>query len=57
MDVIGDTLIQGIDMLPTLVSTLEKATNQPTQIQLVAEAVSASNLVVKLLASDIQAGM
>ena len=53
----GDPLIQGLDILPLLLQTLDKANNQPTQVQLVTEAVSASCLLLKLSTCDIQAGM
>ena len=50
-------MIQGLDVLPLLIQTVEKANNQPTQIQLVTEAVTAAVLLLKLSTCDIQAGM
>ena len=55
-DVLGDTLVQGIDVLPLLVQTVEKANNQATQVQLVTEGLSAACLLLKLSTCDIQAG-
>ena len=52
----GDTRIQGLDLLPILISTVEKAATQTTQYPLVTEALSASCLLAKLSFADIQAG-
>lgn len=52
----GDTLLQAVDMIPILLQSLEKAANQSTQSQLVTEAVSAANILVKLSLVDINAG-
>ena len=52
----GDTLLQAADMIPILLQSLEKASSQSTQSQLVTEAVSAANLLVKLSLVDIHAG-
>ena len=45
-----------MDLIPTLVQTITKATGQASQSQLVSEAVTASCLLVKLSLVDIQAG-
>ena len=47
---------QASRILPLMLQTLEKAEKQPNQQQLMSEAVSASCLLVKLAAVDIQAG-
>ncbi len=52
----GDTLIQGMEVLPLLVAALEKAQAQTSQAQLVSEAVAAAHLLIKLSLSDIQVG-
>ncbi|KAL3857310.1 hypothetical protein ACJMK2_011991 [Sinanodonta woodiana] len=51
----GDTLPQAVDMLQILTQTVEKASNQSTQSQLVAEAVSAANILARLALVDISA--
>ena len=56
MLLLGDTLPAGLEMVPVLVQSLEKAGNQPTQFTLVTEAVSAANLLVKLSLVDINEG-
>ena len=52
----GDTLSQGISLLPVLLQSVEKAAAQPTQPQLVTEALSAACLLSRLSDADIQAG-
>lgn len=54
--VTGDTLLQGSDMIPLLIQSIEKASNQSTQVALVTEAVSAANILVRLSLVDINAG-
>ncbi len=49
-------MIQGLAVLPLLIQSLEKASNQTTQIPLVTEALSAACLLLKLSLCDIQAG-
>ncbi|KAI0222670.1 eIF-2-alpha kinase activator GCN1 [Lamellibrachia satsuma] len=51
----GDTLIQGMSLLPVLLQVVEKANSQPTQVPLATEALSASCLLLKLSVADIQA--
>ncbi|KAK3760896.1 hypothetical protein RRG08_042111 [Elysia crispata] len=51
----ADTMSQASRILPLMLQTLEKAEKQPNQQQLMSEAVSASCLLVKLAAVDIQA--
>ncbi|XP_005111057.1 eIF-2-alpha kinase activator GCN1 [Aplysia californica] len=51
----GDTLPQMTPLLPVLLQTLEKAEKQPSQSQLVAEAVAAAGLLIKIALVDIQA--
>ena len=55
--VTGDTLSQAVDMIPLLIQSVEKAVNHPTQSALVTEAVSAGNLLLRLSARDINAGL
>ena len=43
-------------MIDTLIQTMEKANSQPSQSQLVSEAVSAACILAKLSLVDIQAG-
>ena len=43
-------------MIPVLIQSLEKAASQSTQSQLVTEAVSAANILVKLSLVDISSG-
>ena len=50
----GDTLIQALGLLPTLVQSVEKASNQSTQVALVSEGVSAAAFLAKLSTADIQ---
>jgi len=48
----GDTLIEGVELIPLLIQTLEKAASQPTQVQQVTEAGAVANLIAKLLTAD-----
>ncbi|XP_013411317.1 eIF-2-alpha kinase activator GCN1 [Lingula anatina] len=50
----GDTLIQGLPLLPFLLQTLEKASSQPTQTHLVTEAVSAACLLIRISLADVE---
>ncbi|XP_052799821.1 eIF-2-alpha kinase activator GCN1-like [Mya arenaria] len=49
----GDTMLQGLEMVPILIQSMEKAGSQSTQVALVTEAVSAANILVKLCLVDI----
>jgi hypothetical protein len=49
--------MQGVDMIPVLLQSIEKAVSQSTQVALVTEAVSAANILIKLSLVDINAGM
>ncbi|XP_030828154.1 eIF-2-alpha kinase activator GCN1-like isoform X1 [Strongylocentrotus purpuratus] len=51
----GDTLIHGIEIIPLLQSSLEKAQQQPNHAAMVTEALSAACLLVRLSTSDVQA--
>ena len=48
----GDTLMEGVELIPLLIQTLEKAASQPTQVQQVTEAGAVVNLIAKLLTAD-----
>jgi len=48
----GDTLTEGMRLVPLLIQSLEKAVSQPTQLQQMTEAASLANLVAKLLVAD-----
>lgn len=50
-------MLQGSEMIPILLQSLEKAGSQSTQVALVTEAVSAANILVKLALVDINAGI
>jgi len=53
MAVVGDTLVNGVELIALLLQSLEKATSQPTQTpQLVTEAAALANVIAKLLTSD-----
>jgi len=45
----GDTLTAGVELIPLLIQTLEKATSQLTHVQHVNEAGAVANLITKLL--------
>ncbi|XP_006818140.1 LOW QUALITY PROTEIN: stalled ribosome sensor GCN1-like [Saccoglossus kowalevskii] len=51
----GDTLLQGMDVMPLLLQTVEKANSQSSQINIVTEGLTAASLLVKLSLVDIQA--
>uniref|UniRef100_A0A8C4JSD7 GCN1 activator of EIF2AK4 n=1 Tax=Dromaius novaehollandiae TaxID=8790 RepID=A0A8C4JSD7_DRONO len=44
----GDTLLQGIDLLPMLIQTVEKAASQSTQVPMVTEGVAAALLICRM---------
>lgn len=49
----GNVLLQGAEMLPLLVQTVEKAGAQSTQIPLVTEGVAAALLICRLSVADV----
>ncbi|XP_036613862.1 eIF-2-alpha kinase activator GCN1 [Trichosurus vulpecula] len=51
----GDTLLQGMDFLPLLIQTVEKAASQSTQVSIVTEGVAAALLICRLSVIDTQA--
>ncbi|KAJ4427091.1 hypothetical protein ANN_24706 [Periplaneta americana] len=51
----GNTLAQGIELIPQLLKTIEKAVAQPAQIPLVTEALCAACLLLKMASADIGA--
>uniref|UniRef100_A0A8C3QIQ3 GCN1 activator of EIF2AK4 n=1 Tax=Cyanoderma ruficeps TaxID=181631 RepID=A0A8C3QIQ3_9PASS len=44
----GDTLLQGMDLLPMLIQTVEKAASQCTQVPMVTEGVAAALLICRM---------
>ncbi|KAK2523012.1 Gcn1 [Columba guinea] len=44
----GDTLLQGVDLLPMLIQTVEKAASQSTQVPMVTEGVAAALLICRM---------
>uniref|UniRef100_A0A8C3MXS7 Uncharacterized protein n=1 Tax=Geospiza parvula TaxID=87175 RepID=A0A8C3MXS7_GEOPR len=44
----GDTLLQGMDLLPMLIQTVEKAASQSTQVPMVTEGVAAALLICRM---------
>jgi len=44
--------VNGVELIPLLLQSLEKAASQPSQPQLVAEAAALANVIAKLLTSD-----
>uniref|UniRef100_A0A8B9G4V9 GCN1 activator of EIF2AK4 n=1 Tax=Amazona collaria TaxID=241587 RepID=A0A8B9G4V9_9PSIT len=44
----GDTLLQGMDLLPMLIQTVEKAASQSTQVPMVTEGVAAALLICRI---------
>ena len=54
--VTGDTLAQGLELLPILKQSLEKAKGQANQVAVVTEGLSAAYMLVKLVAVDTDAG-
>nr|CAD7433309.1 unnamed protein product [Timema monikensis] len=51
----GNTLGQGVDFIPYLLKTVEKAVGQATQVPIVTEALSAACLLLKIVSSDVGA--
>ncbi|XP_071479229.1 stalled ribosome sensor GCN1-like [Diadema antillarum] len=51
----GDTLVHGIEIIPLLKSSLERAHQQPNQVAMVTEGLSAACLLMRLLSSDVEA--
>ncbi|XP_030316225.1 eIF-2-alpha kinase activator GCN1 isoform X2 [Calypte anna] len=51
----GDTLLQGMELLPMLIQTVEKAASQSTQVPLVTEAVAAALLICRMSVIEGQA--
>jgi len=52
----GDTLLQGMDLLPMLIQTVEKAASQSTQVPMVTEGVAAALLICRMSVIEGQAG-
>ncbi|XP_077163690.1 stalled ribosome sensor GCN1 isoform X1 [Paroedura picta] len=50
----GNVLFQGLDLLPLLIQTVEKAAAQSTQVPLVTEGVAAALLICRLSVADPQ---
>ncbi|XP_019394778.1 PREDICTED: eIF-2-alpha kinase activator GCN1 isoform X1 [Crocodylus porosus] len=50
----GDTLLQGMDLMPMLIQTVEKAASQSTQVSLVTEGVAASLLICRISVVEAQ---
>ncbi|KAL8180480.1 UNVERIFIED_CONTAM: translational activator of GCN4, partial [Gekko kuhli] len=50
----GNVLFQGLDLLPLLIQTVEKAAAQSTQVPLVTEGVAAALLICRLSVADAQ---
>ncbi|XP_061459241.1 stalled ribosome sensor GCN1 [Rhineura floridana] len=50
----GNVLMQGADLLPVLIQTVEKAAAQSTQVPLVTEGVAAALLICRLSVADAQ---
>ncbi|MGH0163427.1 UNVERIFIED_CONTAM: hypothetical protein FKN15_071377 [Acipenser sinensis] len=50
----GDTLLQGVELLPLLIQTVEKASCQTTQIPVITEAVAAAVLLCRLCTVESQ---
>ncbi|XP_015280782.1 PREDICTED: translational activator GCN1 [Gekko japonicus] len=50
----GNVLFQGLDLLPLLIQTVEKAATQSTQVPLVTEGVAAALLICRLSVADTQ---
>lgn len=48
----GENLAQGVELVPTLLKTLERATAQPTQAPVVAEGVAAASLLLRCANMD-----
>lgn len=52
----GDTLLQGVELLPLLIQTVEKASSQTTQIPVITEGVAAAVLLCRLCTVESQLG-
>lgn len=52
----GDTLLQGVDLLPMLIQTVEKAASQSTQVPMVTEGVAAALLICRMSVIEGQTG-
>lgn len=52
----GDTLLQGMDLLPMLIQTVEKAASQSTQVPMVTEGVAAALLICRMSVIEGQTG-
>ncbi|KAK6483659.1 eIF-2-alpha kinase activator GCN1-like [Huso huso] len=50
----GDTLLQGVELLPLLIQTVEKASSQTTQIPVITEGVAAAVLLCRLCTVESQ---
>ncbi|XP_053135159.1 eIF-2-alpha kinase activator GCN1 [Hemicordylus capensis] len=50
----GNVLLQGVELMPLLLQTVEKAGAQSTQVPLVTEGVAAALLICRLSVADIQ---
>ncbi|KAH0625453.1 hypothetical protein JD844_014982 [Phrynosoma platyrhinos] len=50
----GNVLMQGVDLLPVMIQTVEKAVAQSTQVSLVTEGVAAALLICRLSVADSQ---
>ena len=50
----GESLPQGIELIPTLLKSLERATAQPTQAPVVSEALTASTLLLRCAQLDVK---
>ncbi|XP_058850202.1 stalled ribosome sensor GCN1-like [Acipenser ruthenus] len=50
----GDTLLQGVELLPLLIQTVEKASSQTTQIPVITEGVAAAVLLSRLCTVESQ---
>uniref|UniRef100_A0A8C3UHX5 GCN1 activator of EIF2AK4 n=1 Tax=Catharus ustulatus TaxID=91951 RepID=A0A8C3UHX5_CATUS len=53
----GDTLLQGTDLLPMLIQTVEKAASQSTQVPMVTEGVAAALLICRMSVIEGQTGL
>ncbi|XP_068678677.1 stalled ribosome sensor GCN1-like [Montipora foliosa] len=51
----GNTLLQGIDILPQLIQTVDKASGQPNQAAIVTEGLLAASILIRLSLVDVQA--
>ncbi|KAK7871251.1 hypothetical protein R5R35_007540 [Gryllus longicercus] len=51
----GNTLVQGLELVPLLLRTVEKAASQPTQVPVVTEGLAAACLLLRLASADVGA--